>query len=253
MADQLSLAWRIAATGFSFALFGAGGLVLGLCVFPPLLLLPQARRVACARTVIRVAFRAYIALMQALGVLRYEFKGAEKLERGGLLILANHPTLLDTVFLMAFVKHADCVVKADLWRNPFTRGPVSAAGYIANRGGAELVDDCIASLRQGNNLIIFPEGTRTSADGIVLKRGAANIAIRGARDITPVLIRCEPPTLRKGEAWWRVPPRRANFTIAVQDDLPVAHFTGEGADVLAARKLTEYLQHYFTGKSQQHA
>lgn len=253
MAKPLFRAWRVAATGFSFVLFGIGGLTLGLLVFPPLLLLPQVRRVACARGVIRLAFRAYINLMQALGVLRYTVNGVEKLERGGLLILANHPTLLDTVFLMAFVKHADCVVKADLWRNPFTRGPVTAAGYIANRGGAELVDDCIASLRRGNNLIIFPEGTRTGADGIVLKRGAANIAIRGARDITPVLIRCEPPTLRKGEAWWRVPPRRASFTIAVQDDLPVAGFAQEGGEVLAARKLTEYLQHYFTGKCTQHA
>lgn len=46
------------------------------------------------------------------------------LERQGLLILANHPTLIDTVFLMAFVKHADCIVNNNLWRNPFTGGPV---------------------------------------------------------------------------------------------------------------------------------
>ncbi|SFU77462.1 lysophospholipid acyltransferase family protein [Pseudoduganella namucuonensis] len=256
MLERLSLAWRTLATGLSFALFGVGGLVLRIVVFPLLQLLVRRpeRRVALSRHVIRVAFRAYIALMRAMGVLRYELRGLEKLERGGLLILANHPTLLDTVFLMALVKRADCVVKADLWNNAFTGGPVRAAGYIANHGGPDLIDDCIASLERGNNLIIFPEGTRTAYNGeISLKRGAANIAVRGARDITPVLIRCEPATLRKGEPWWKVPPRLASFSIEVQDDLRIAQFVADGAsEVLAARRLTEHLQQYFTGKYQHH-
>ena len=34
---------------------------------------------------------------------------------------------------MAFVENADCIVKAGLWGNPFTRGPVNAAAYIKNK------------------------------------------------------------------------------------------------------------------------
>jgi 1-acyl-sn-glycerol-3-phosphate acyltransferase len=254
---RLSLYWRVFATGLSFAVFGIGGLLMRIVVFPLLNLMVRRpeRRVAAARTVIRRAFRAYVDLMRALGVLRYEIRGLEKLERGGLLVLANHPTLIDTVFLMAFVKNADCIVKGALWNNPFTRGPVRAAGYINNEGGAALVEDCIASLERGNNLIVFPEGTRTGADGVIsMKRGAANIAVRGARDMTPVLIRCDPPTLGKGEKWWRVPPRRVLIRIEVQDDLAIQSFTGGGAsEVMAARQLTEFLQNYFTGKCQSHA
>lgn len=254
---RLCLGWRVLATGLSFALFGIGGLVLRVLVFPVLsaVVRRRERRVALARTVIRATFRAYIELMRALGVLTYAVRGLEKLERGGLLILANHPTLIDTVFLMAFVRNADCIVKGALWTNPFTRGPVRAAGYIKNEGGAELVEACIGSLRRGNNLIVFPEGTRTPADGVIqLKRGAANVAVRGARDVTPVLIRCEPATLGKGEKWWKVPPRRVCIEIEVQDDLPIAHFTANGAsEVLAARQVTEYLQDYFTGKCQRYA
>ncbi|UTY58496.1 1-acyl-sn-glycerol-3-phosphate acyltransferase [Massilia sp. erpn] len=256
MFERLGRCWRVFATGLSFALFGIGGLLLRVVVFPVLQLLVRdpARRVALSRGVIRASFRVYVEMMQALGVLRYELSGMEKLERGGLLILANHPTLIDTVFLMAFVKDADCIVKADLWNNPFMRGPILAAGYIANHGGVELVDDCIASLERGNNLIIFPEGTRTGRDGVIsMKRGAANIAVRGARDITPVVIGCQPATLGKGEKWWKVPPRVVRFRIEVQEDLPIGSFIGNGAsEVLAARQLTEYLQHYFTGKSQGH-
>ena len=253
---RVNLYWRVVATGFSFGVFGIGGLALRLLVFPLLNLLvwQRERRVAWSRIVIRLAFRAYVELMRMLGVLRYEIRGQERLERGGLLILANHPTLIDTVFLMAFVKNADCIVKGDLWNNPFTRGPVRAAGYINNADGADLVDDCIASLRGGNNLIVFPEGTRTPCDGIIsMKRGAANIAVRGVRDMTPVLIRCEPATLGKGEKWWRVPPRRVRFEIEVQEDLAIEQFAGGVSDVIAARQLTEFLQVYFTGKCQRHA
>jgi 1-acyl-sn-glycerol-3-phosphate acyltransferase len=257
MAERLSRYWRVFATGLSFSVFGVGGLLLRVLVFPLLNLFvwrPQ-KRIAAARGVIRIAFRGFVWLMQTLGVLRYEIIGGERLQRGGLLILANHPTLIDTVFLMAIVRRADCIVKGRLWNNPFTRGPVQAAGYINNDAGLELVNDCIASLRSGNNLIIFPEGTRTSQDGaIALKRGAANIAVRGSRDVTPVLIRCEPATLGKGEKWWRVPARRVYFRIEVRDDIAIDSFIADGAaEAIAARRLTDYLQRYFTDEVQSHA
>ena len=253
----LDRGWRVCATGLSFFAFGAGGLVLRVLVFPLLgvLMRDRARRTAAARAIIRATFRAFVGLMRVLGVLRYEIVGLEKLERGGLLILANHPTLIDTVFLMAFVKRADCVVKSHLWNNPFTSGPVRAAGYISNDNPQGLVEDCIASLRAGNNLIIFPEGTRTPADGqIVLKRGAANIAVRGARSVTPVLIDCQPPTLGKGEPWWRVPARFAQFRIEVKEDIEIGRFIDGGTtEVMAVRHLTDHLQRFFTGEYQGHA
>ncbi|NML59983.1 1-acyl-sn-glycerol-3-phosphate acyltransferase [Massilia sp. RP-1-19] len=257
MSERIGRGWRVMATGFSFAAFGVGGLMLRIAVFPVLGLLvrDQPRRTAAARDIIRLTFRAFVNLMRGLGVLRYDLVGLERLDRGGQLILANHPTLIDTVFLMAFVRNADCIVKGALWNNPFTRGPVRAAGYINNDQGMELVDACIASLRAGNNLIVFPEGTRTPADGsILLKRGAANIAVRGAPLVTPVLIDCQPPTLGKGGKWWRVPPRRVQFRIEVRDDIDTNTFTGGGtSEVMAARRLTEHLQQFFTRETQRHA
>ena len=245
------------ATGISFLAFGVGGLLLRLGVFPLLHLAVRApqRRIALARAIIGLAFRAFVGLMRGLGVLDYQFIGRERLERGGLLILANHPSLIDTIFLMAFVKRADCIVKSHLWNNPFTSGPVRAAGYISNAGGADLVDACIASLRAGNNLIIFPEGTRTPPGGaIALKRGAANIAVRGACAVTPVLIDCQPPTLGKGDKWWRVPERVVQFRLEVKDDIAIGRFIGGGvSEVMAVRHLTHYLQQFFSGEYQGHA
>jgi 1-acyl-sn-glycerol-3-phosphate acyltransferase len=257
MLSRLDCYWRIFGTALNFSVFGLGGLVLRMIVFPVLNLLvrEQRLRIRLSRNVIRYMFRMFIGLLRIVGILRYEFIGLEKLNRNGLLILANHPTLIDTVFLMAFVKHADCIVKSALCRNPFTRGPVRAAGYASNDSGVGLVEDCIASLRSGSNLIIFPEGTRTPGKGsIVLKRGSANIAIRGMCKITPVVIRCTPPMLGKGVEWWKVPPRRSHFRIEVQDDLDIQPFIDRaGSEVLAARHLTDYLQNYFTKEAKRDA
>ena len=179
------------------------------------------RQTRLARLAVHHAFRFFIWYMRFLGVLRYELKGVEKLSRSGLLILANHPTLIDVVFLISLVPNADCVVKASLANNPFTRGPIRATRYLCNDSGPGLVQDCIASVKAGNNLIIFPEGTRTPVQGpMQLQRGAANIAVRGPGEFTPVIIRCEPLSLTKGSPWWKVPPRRMHFTIHVRTTSP---------------------------------
>lgn len=257
MLKQLNYYWRIAGTAISFFTFGLSGLILRILIFPMLnFLIWQPRlRIMAARKVIRFAFRCFIEFMQFLGVLRYKIVGLEKLERTRLLILANHPTLIDTVFLMAFVKQAGCIVKNTLWRNPFTHSPVRAAGYICNANGPGLIDDCVTALHNGSNLIIFPEGTRTPMNGTIkFKRGAANTAIRAHCNITPVIIRCTPLTLSKGEKWWQVPAVPPYFTIEVKEDIEVHAIVGNIENQsLATRKLTDYLQNYFMRESQSHA
>lgn len=250
MLDRLSLAWRTAATGFCFAMFGIGGLLLRGLVFPLLNLLVtrHERRTRWARICIHHSFRAFVLLMSNLGVMSYRLRGADRLQRDGLLILANHPTLVDVVFLMSFVRRADCIVKAALAHNPFTRGPVRAAGFVCNDSGAGMVEDCVKSLRAGNNLIIFPEGTRTPRVGRQpLQRGAANIAVRGQLDVTPVRIRVHPLTLGKGDKWYRVPACRWHIEFEVGEDIAIAPFLEGGAsEAIAARRLTDHLSDYFS-------
>jgi 1-acyl-sn-glycerol-3-phosphate acyltransferase len=248
MLERINYAWRVLATGLSFLSFGVGGVLLWLLVFPPLefFVRDPARRGRYARAIIHRSFAGHIGLMHRLGVLTYEIRGIERLQRKGLLVLANHPTLIDVVFLVSLIPNADCVVKSRLASNPFTRGPVRATGYICNDNGAGLVDDCIASVRSGKNLLIFPEGTRTPRSGpSQLQRGAANIAVRGVLDVTPVLIKCDPPTLSKGEKWYRIPSRRFHVVIEVREDLPVASFLGGTTEAIASRRLTDYLTTYF--------
>ena len=249
--------WRVVATGFSFAAFGVGGLLLGGVVFPLLLAVVhhRHRRSALARWTIHHLFRVFVAMMCGLGLCSLEVRGLERLRRRGLLILASHPSLIDVVFLMALVRNADCVVKAALLRNPFTRGPVRAAGFVCNDSGPGLIDDCVASVRSGNNLIVFPEGTRTPAGSALgrLQRGAANLAVRGGLPITPVRISCTQQMLGKADKWWRVPCRAGHFVIDVGADIPIdSHLAEVGAQALAARRLNDELARHL-GAERPHA
>lgn len=241
--------WRVFATGFCFAWFGIGGLVLRVFVFPALsvVLRGQPERQRVCKNVVHHVFRLFVWLMAKVGVIRYEIRGAGRLRRQGLLIVANHPSLIDVVLLISQVRQADCVVKGALLRNPFTRGPLRATGYVCNDSGVGMVDACIDSLRAGNNLVIFPEGTRTvPGESLRLQRGAANIAVRGGFPLTPVVIRCEPPTLAKGEKWYRVPPSRPRFVLEVHEDIPLSRWVAEDVEPThAVRQATQSLTDYF--------
>jgi hypothetical protein len=61
-----------------------------------------------------------------------------------------------------------------------------------------------------------------------------------------VTITCDPITLFKGNAWYRVPARCAHFVITVGEPIPVADFLGQGEPPsLAARHLTKALTDWF--------
>lgn len=234
-------------TALSFSAFGLGGLLIGLVVSPLLRIAvwnPHRRR-RLARRLIRQTFRAFIGLMRGLGVLDYRIEGSERLATPGQLILANHPSLIDVIFLLAHVPDADCIVKGRLATNPFTRGPIRAAGYITNRDPEAVMEAARDSLAAGHSLILFPEGTRTAPGRpIKFRRGGANIALRSGTPITPVLIRCEPTTLTKGEPWYHIPSRKVRIDLRVLDDLPL-----ERDDALPtsqqARALTRTLSRHF--------
>ncbi len=253
MGKRLDRAWRIVATGFCFFVFGLGGLVLGLFCVPVLLLFfrDPRRRLRASRFIVHHFFRFFIGLMNFVGVISYELTGMEKLQRPGLLILANHPSLIDVIFIISLIPQSGCVVKSALARNPFTRGPVHAAGYITNDAGLAMVEDCRVHLAGHETIVIFPEGTRTPLNGeIDLQRGAANVAIRCHQAITPVSIRQSPRGLAKGQKWYQVPPAPMHFVIRVHDDLQVDPFSDGGApEPLAVRRLNAHLKSFFEQES----
>ena len=254
MGNRLFYFWRLLATGWCFLSFSFGGLILAVLVFPVLnlanIFIPESReKYQRAQTVIHYAFKFFIRQMMALGIMRVQVNGIERLQsEGPKLILANHPTIIDVVLLISFLKHTNCVVKKALWRDPFLGGVVRAAGYISNDGSEALVEDCVAALQKGDNLLIFPEGTRSvPGQPLRLQRGAGHIAARGGVEVLPVTITCNPPTLTKAEKWYHIPPRKFELRAEVGDPINMQNLAAtEDPPSVVSRRITSYLLDYFT-------
>ncbi|MDH3695012.1 MAG: 1-acyl-sn-glycerol-3-phosphate acyltransferase [Gammaproteobacteria bacterium] len=228
---RIDWVWRLFATALSFASFGAGSLVLGVLVFPFFWILiknPERRR-GTARRMVTGGFGLFVNVMNGLGVLRYRIGGLDIANSAqGCLIVANHPTLIDVVFLLSVFRDADCVVKSAMWSNPFTMATVRAIDYIPNEDPTIVMAECVKRLKAGNNLILFPEGTRSiPGQALNFGRGAATIAVRAGAPCLPVLFQCSPMTLTKSEPWYRIPAKRVLFEMEILPPIPVQSFIDE--------------------------
>ncbi|TXH37799.1 MAG: 1-acyl-sn-glycerol-3-phosphate acyltransferase [Rhodospirillaceae bacterium] len=248
--SYLDRSWRVIATGFAFSVFFGGGALAALTVLPIVVKLKiggtTGRR--NAQRFIQGLFRVFAAMLQGLGVLRLDVVGAERLaDSHGHLVIANHPTLLDVVFLMAFIPRAQCIVKHELWNHRYLGGVVRLCGYIPNNLEPEaLLQACKTSIDSGDNLIIFPEGTRTRpGEPMRFHRGFANIALLAEARIQLVTILCKPIMLLKGDPWWRIPPRRSQFTVTVGDSLDSKMLLREQSRSIAARALVRHIEGYY--------
>lgn len=213
---------RVITTGLSFFLFGFAGTLLGALVVPVLLVIPGSRvaRQARIRRMIRMAFRALVGFMNQSGAISYSFSGIRSLGRPGQLVIANHPSLIDIVLLIAFVPGVACVVKRAAWRNPSMVVAVHAAGFVPNAPTDVMIEKASERLAAGECLIMFPEGTRTvPGQPTHFHRGAASVALRAARVVTPVFIDVRPTHLSKSVPWYRVPPSRPHYSLSVGPDI----------------------------------
>lgn len=247
---RVDFIWRLAGTGFAFAAFSTGGLCIAMAGFPLIDLFtrdPLQRRERY-QSLIRGAFKAFLWCLRGLRILDFDAVGVDDLKNAkGVMLVANHPTLLDVVFLMALTPKAQCIVKSALFSNPFLGRVVSGAGYIRNDLDPEaLVAACKAALAEGRNLVVFPEGTRTRPNEKVrFRRGFAQIATLLHTDIRYVLITCVPATLAKGDPWWSIPERRPHFRISSGGLLMGETWNIHEHRSIAARTLVRSLEGYY--------
>ena len=162
---QLDFAWRVIGTGLGFVVFLGGGSLLAVVAFPVIdLVTPEpSQRRERYHALMRWAFRAFVGMLHGLRVIEVEIDDPVALRGSkGVIVVANHPTLIDIVLLSAFIPRAQCIVKRELWDSPFLGRLMRGSGYIPNDLEPEaLVAACRAALADGRSLIVFPEGTRS--------------------------------------------------------------------------------------------
>lgn len=188
-------------------LFALGGLELSLlsilCGWLPAT--PRTERFF--QRLIHRHFAVFIGWSSMVGLMHVRHRGFENLPAGGLVIVANHPALVDITCLLARVPEALCIFKPAIRRNPVLGAAARRAGYIGNDGGHDLVRAAADKVAAGHRLVVFPEGTRTPPGETLLpfKPGFALIARRAGVPIQLVRIAPTALILGKGATWWRLP------------------------------------------------
>jgi 1-acyl-sn-glycerol-3-phosphate acyltransferase len=249
VAAGIGRAGRSAGQIVLFTVFGIYGALMSALIVPAYSLFcrDKASRVHQIRRVMYHTMRAYVGSMRVLRLIDLEVSGLNGMPAPGSLLVANHPSLIDALILLGYVKGAVVVAKRSLQVNPFTWGGIRGADYIVNADPQALIAECGARVAAGETLVLFPECTRTADDGVIrLRRGAAHIAVRSGCPVIPLTIEFSEPLLTKKSPWWLAPRVRPKVRVAAHAAIDSAQFLqGDRSVSLAARALTEHLREFY--------
>jgi 1-acyl-sn-glycerol-3-phosphate acyltransferase len=178
-------------------------------------LLPRRRGQALGRAAIAYLYRMFWAIAASTGMLRLEAGVLDALrDEPGLIVVANHPSMLDALMLVARLPRATCIMKASLLRNIFLGSGARLARYVSNESPLTMVRQAVDALKQGGQLVMFPEGTRTTQPVLnPFMPGVTLIAKLAKAPIQAVFIDTQSPYLGKGWPLWRLPPLPIVFTV----------------------------------------
>jgi len=254
LAYKSNYLWRVVATGMAFVLFGMGGLLAGVTLLPVIILSSRDpyQRASRTRVFIRHSFKFFLNILEFWGLIKIKTKGLENLKNlRGVLVICNHPSLLDVLIIISRLENIQCVVKNKLWLNPVVNSIITAAGYIRNdMHPQDFLECCQQQLRQGENIIIFPEGTRTTpGEPVKVLRGLGNLALAAQADIQALTLDCNPILLPKGRRWYKIPPKRAVFQLQAGRMFLSADYQNDAPRSIRVRALMRDIQQYYNGVS----
>ena len=247
MISYLIYIFRVIAAGICFIIFGIGGLFLGYIILPliRLVIFRKYKRIKAAQYVIYITFNIFCKLMSFFKLIEYEFIGFDQLSSdNGVILIANHPTLIDYVVIVSKLKQCNVIVKESLWNNRYMNKVIASAGYIPNTHAGKLIELVRKSLVEVKHLLIFPEGTRTTpGEPMLLQRGAAQLAIRLPAKVRTLKITTSSIALTKKSKWYNIPQKTVYYRIEVSGLVdPLIYLERSGNTSLAARHLTQYFR-----------
>jgi len=120
-------------------------------------------------------------------------EGVKRIHHPPYIFMCNHQSALDIFSLLSCLPLPfKWIAKRELFFIPFFGWAIKRAGYISldrknPREAIKAMDEAARRIREGLNIIIFPEGTR-SKDGRLLpfKKGGFSLALRSGVPIVPV-------------------------------------------------------------------
>ncbi|WP_374591575.1 lysophospholipid acyltransferase family protein [Aquabacterium sp.] len=182
-------------------------LLVGNVLCLPLVLAPRAWRQPFLQRMISGTFRLFLNGCALGGIMRLDLGALDALSgERGLVMVANHPSMIDVFLVVSRLRGAVCLMKSSLSNNVFLAAGAHLAGYIPNRQPELLVREAADAVARGQALVIFPEGTRTVTPPLnELKSGAALIAQRAHAPLQVIVLETNSRYLCKGWPIWRPP------------------------------------------------
>lgn len=212
-AALLPLAWLgLQAHLLVLGLMSLGWNLAALVLYP---LLPRPLGLRVGRAMIAWGYGQFCRLAAFTGMMRLDAAVLDSLrDESGLIVVANHPSMLDAVMLMARLPRSACIMKASLMRNPLLGPGARLARYIRNDSAYGMIQCAVLDLRAGGQLVMFPEGTRTTRSPLnPFHASFTLIARRAGVPIQAVFIDTDSPYLGKGWPLWRLPPLPILFSV----------------------------------------
>lgn len=167
--------------------------------------------------VVQTLLSIYFGFMIKSGILHSNYGVLKRLQpgSGGRLIIANHPSIVDALFFLSRIPGLVCVYKSSL-KQSFAMGRTAKAlGYLSNDKGIDLLKEMAARLEAGEQILLFPEGTRTSGNSLKkMNPGYALAALRAKVPVQLIRIRINTPILGKGRPFFKA----ARFPVTIQFD-----------------------------------
>ena len=209
--------WPLAWLALQAQLLLLGVLSIGwsgvaLLLYP---LLPRTTGRRVGRAMIAHGYRFFWRIAAMSGMLRLHADALDILrDESGLIIVANHPSMLDALMLVARLPKSACIMKASLVHNPFLGPGARLARYIRNDSAYGMIQCAVQDLQDGGQLVLFPEGTRTTQSPVnPFHASFALIAKRAQMPVQVVFIDTHSPYLGKGWPLWRLPPLPIEFSV----------------------------------------
>jgi 1-acyl-sn-glycerol-3-phosphate acyltransferase len=131
--------------------------------------------------------------LAAVAVYRVRYFGRQNIPAtGGVLVVSNHQSHLDPMLIgVGCSRHMNYVARESLFFAPFGWLLRSVGAFPIDRDGIGLggIKESLKRLKQGELVLIFPEGTRTRDGRIApFRPGFTALAVRSKAAILPVAV-----------------------------------------------------------------
>lgn len=158
---------------------------------------------------------------------------------GPFILIANHQSWIDPLIMAVPIRRQITFLgKKELGRTAFIRKLIASMHAILvdrHNTDMEAMRACMRTLREGNILGIFPEGTRHHT-GVMdeLEAGTAMIALRSGAPVIPMYIPRKPALFRRADCYVGEP--------IPYDDLRAQGVNNEACQALLARITAVYAE-----------